>query len=54
MTENMTEAELAEYYNQTEDISEFDVGAPGSPDHRQAQRDHLGALLAGGDRGAAS
>lgn len=28
MTDKMTEAELAEYYNETEDISEFDLEHP--------------------------
>ena len=28
MTDNMTEAELADYYNETEDISEFDLENP--------------------------
>jgi len=28
MTDKMTEAELAAYYNETEDVSEFDLGHP--------------------------
>lgn len=28
MTENMTEAELAEHYHRTQDISDFDLGRP--------------------------
>lgn len=28
MTDKMTEAELAEYYNETEDVSEFDLEHP--------------------------